>query len=94
MSFEQRHRAEDVLSEWNEIEMEFTNENGIAGKGDCFEKSKGEVILILRVEKSGVISGAYTSKDNAKATCLVENHKGIVLPQPPFGPVYVLKRMM
>jgi hypothetical protein len=93
MSFEQKFRAKELLNPWNKEELEYSNIHRTDEKGGCYTKSPGEVLLVLRIEADGKVSGAYTSKDNAKAKCFVEHHLGTKLPKPPMAPVYILKRM-
>ena len=94
MSFEQKFRAKELIASWNAQELTLENELGFHQKGNCFDLSGGEVILILQVEGSGAVSEVYASKETPKASCFISAYKGVVLPKPPLAPLYKLQRML
>lgn len=50
--------------------------------------------MALLVELNGEISGVYASKYNKKSQCFIKNLLGVVLPKPPFDPVYKFIRIL
>lgn len=94
MSFEQKFRAKEAMEEWSEKALALENSQETHLKDNCFSLPGGEVILILQIEESGIISEVYAGNASPKSECFINSYKGEKLPNPPIAPLYKLQRML
>lgn len=94
MSFDQKFRVNKLVSSWSDRNIAIENERKYHLKDNCFDLAGGEIILVLQIEETGMVSEVYSSKQNMKASCFTNTYKGLLLPKPPVSPFYHLWRML
>jgi hypothetical protein len=73
-------------TKYEDESLAFNNANKLDEKGNCHDKSKWPVVIILVLDAEGKVTSATTDVQGAKAACFVKAYEGVQFPKPPFAP--------
>lgn len=76
----------DKASKYEEVSINFNNTNKLDERGNCHDKSKYPVVIVLTLDASGRVTRSTTDVENSKAACFREAYASAQLPPPPFAP--------
>jgi len=76
----------DMASRYEEVSINYNNNLKLDEKGNCHERSKYPVVIVLTLDASGKVVGSTTDVMNAKAECFRQAYAAAQLPPPPFAP--------
>jgi hypothetical protein len=72
-------KYEDESLAWN-------NAQKLDEKGNCHDKSKYPVTIVLTLDADGKVTDTVTDVQGAKAECFRQAYAGAKFPKPPFAP--------
>ncbi|MBV6323148.1 hypothetical protein [Duganella violaceipulchra] len=76
----------DKASKYEEVSINFNNSNKLDERGNCHDKSKYPVVIVLTLDSAGKVIRSTTDVDNSKAECFRQAYASAQLPAPPFAP--------
>ncbi|MQA21950.1 hypothetical protein [Rugamonas rivuli] len=76
----------DKASKYEDVSINFNNTNKLDERGNCHDKSKYPVVIVLTLDASGKVIRTTTDVENSKAACFRQAYASVQLPAPPFAP--------
>jgi hypothetical protein len=64
----------------------FNNQNKLDEKGDCHNKHRNPITIILLLDANGKVTSSLTDVENAKAACFRNAYASVQFPKPPIAP--------
>ena len=64
----------------------FNNQNKLDEKGDCHNKHRNPITIILLLDANGKVTSSLTDVENAKAACFRNTYAAVQFPKPPIAP--------
>ena len=76
----------DKATKYEEISLNFNNAQKLDERGNCHDKSKYPVVIVLTLDASGKVVKSTTDVENSKAECFRQAYASVQMPAPPFAP--------
>jgi len=76
----------EKATRYEEVSIRHNNEKKLDEKGNCHDKSKYPVTIVLVLDASGKVTDSMTDVDNGKAACFRDAYAGAQFPPPPMAP--------
>ncbi len=76
----------DKATRYEDVSIRFNNEKKLDEKGNCHDKSKYPVTIVLTLDAEGRVTDSVTDVSNAKAECFRKAYAGVQFPKPPMAP--------
>lgn len=76
----------EQASRYEEVSINYNNNLKLDERGNCHQRSKYPVVIVLTLDASGKVIGSTTDVMNAKAECFRQAYAAVQLPPPPFAP--------
>lgn len=76
----------DKATKYEDVSINYNNAKKLDEKGDCHDKSKYPVTIVLTLDAAGKVTSTATDVENSKAACFREAYASAQLPPPPFAP--------
>jgi hypothetical protein len=73
-------------TKYEDESLAFNNANKLDEKGNCHDKSKWPVVIILTLDADGKVTNSTTDVEGAKAACFRKAYEGVQFPKPPMAP--------
>lgn len=78
----------DKATKYEDVSLKFNNEKKLDERGNCHDKSKYPVTIVLTLDADGKVTDSVTDVSNAKAECFRKAYAGVQFPKPPVAPYY------
>jgi len=76
----------DKATKYEDVSLKFNNDKKLDERGNCHDKSKYPVTIVLTLDADGKVTDAVTDVSNAKAECFRKAYAGVQFPKPPMAP--------
>jgi hypothetical protein len=73
-------------SKYEDESLAWNNAQKLDEKGNCHDKSKYPVTIVLTLDANGKVTDSVTDVQGAKAECFRQNYAAAQFPKPPFAP--------
>ncbi|GGZ09624.1 hypothetical protein ACFFTM_04210 [Pseudoduganella plicata] len=76
----------DKATKYEDVSIKFNNDKKLDERGNCHDKSKYPVTIVLTLDADGKVTDSVTDVSNAKAECFRKAYAGVQFPKPPMAP--------
>ncbi len=76
----------EKASRYEDLSISYNNQHKLDERGQCHERSKFPVVIVLTLDANGKVLSSTTDVMNAKAECFRQAYATVQLPAPPFAP--------
>jgi len=76
----------DKATQYEDVSIKFNNDQKFDQRGNCHDKSKYPVTIILQLDASGKVTHTMTDVENSKADCFRQSYASAQFPAPPMAP--------
>ena len=76
----------DKAMKYEDVSLKFNNDKKLDERGNCHDKSKYPVTIVLTLDADGKVTDSVTDVSNAKAECFRKAYAGVQFPKPPTAP--------
>ena len=76
----------EKATKYEDVSIRFNNDQKFDQRGNCHDKSRYPVTIILQLDASGKVTHSMTDVENNKAECFRQTYASVQFPAPPMAP--------